>query len=316
MTAKLEYLDRVDLVSLHCPIWTGTKRLRSDDIELGQGGKLPPEPVATLGSKRIIDPDELAVFRMLKSRAEHACEAVGVRFLRGYAIPREKTEAVSQALDGIAGEFRAARDKFLARYDQAVESWVRQYPEFEPQLRKELTPVGYVAKRLGFEYAVYRVSATAAVAGSLADQAGRMGSQLLHEVAVEANELYRKSFAGTAGSDRRATRRSLRPIRRMREKLAGLAFLDSAITPMVLAIDSLLAALPKTGPLEGELFYRALGIVLILSDPDKVRRHGAGQLQVAEVAGSQDDLFADEDAVPEDDVRIAPTQPPAESLYF
>lgn len=316
MTAKLEYLDRVDLVSLHCPIWTGTKRLRSDDIELGQGGKLPPEQVATLGSKRIIDPNELAVFRMFKSRAEHACEAVGVRFLRGYAVPREKTEAVSQALDGIAVEFGNARDNFLARYDQAVESWVRQYPEFESQLRKELTPVGYVAKRLGFEYAVYRISATAAVTGHLGDQAGRMGSQLLHEVAVEANELYRMSFAGTPGSGRSASRRTLRPIRRMREKLAGLAFLDSAITPMVLAIDSLLAALPKTGPLEGELFHRALGIVLILSDPDKVRRHGAGHLKVGDMVDPMDDMFAGEDTMSEDDVRIVPTQAPAESLYF
>jgi len=306
----------VDLVSLHCPIWTGTKRLRSDDIELGQGGKLPPEQVATLGSKRIIDPTELAVFRMFKSRAEHVCEAVGVRFLRGYAVPREKTEAVSQSLDGIAVEFGSARDKFLARYDQAVESWVRQYPEFEMQLRKELTPVGYVAKRLGFEYAVYRISATAAVIGHLGDQAGRMGSQLLHEVAVEANELYRMSFAGTPGSGRSASRRTVRPIRRMREKLAGLAFLDNAITPMVLAIDSLLAALPKTGPLEGELFYRALGIVLILSDPDKVRRHGAGHLKVGDMADSMDDMFGEEDTVPEGDVKSVPTPAPAESLYF
>ena len=316
MTAKLEYLDRVDLVSLHCPIWTGTKRLRSDDIELGQGGKLPPEQVATLGSKRVIDPDELAVFRMFKSRAEHVCEAVGVRFLRGFAIPREQTEAVSQSLNGIAAEFGKERDSFLARYDQAVESWVRQYPEFELQLRKELTPVAYVAKRLGFEYAVYRISATASVTGNLGDQVGRMGSQLLHEVAMEANELYGKSFAGTPGSARKASRRSLRPIRRMREKLAGLAFLDNAITPMVLAIDGLLAAVPKTGPLEGELFYQVLGIVLILSDPDKVRRHGAGHLKVGDMADPMEDMFGEEEIAPEDDVRIVPTPLPAESLYF
>jgi len=316
---QLETLERVDLVSIDCSIWSGRKRLRSDDIKLGAGGKLPPAQVASLGSKRIIDPEDLSVFHALKKRAERTCEAIGVRFLGGYAVPREKTEAVSQTLAGIAKSFTKEKEDFLQRYDEAVEAWVKQYPDFERQLRKELTPLEQVRTRIGFEYAMYRVAGTATATGHLGDQVGRLGSQLLREIAVEARELYEQSFAGSAGSDRKASRKSLGPIRRMREKLAGLGFLDSAVAPMVKAIDALFAAVPKTGPLEDALYDQALSIVLILSDPDKVRRHATAGLNAAGMPARQD---ADEELDPEVEVAVerARTTPardtPSESLYF
>ena len=316
---QLETLERVDLVSIDCSIWSGRKRLRSDDIKLGAGGKLPPAQVASLGSKRIIDPEDLSVFHALKKRAERTCEAIGVRFLGGYAVPREKTEAVSQTLGEIAKSFTKEKEEFLQRYDGAVEAWVKQYPDFERQLRKELTPLEQVRTRIGFEYALYRVAGTATATGHLGDQVGRLGSQLLREIAVEARELYEQSFAGSAGSDRKASRKSLGPIRRMREKLAGLGFLDSAVAPMVKTIDALFAAVPKTGPLEDALYDQALAIVLILSDPDKVRRHATAGLNAAGMPARQD---AEEELDPEVEVAVerARTTPardtPSESLYF
>lgn len=316
---QLETLERVDLVSIDCSIWSGRKRLRSDDIKLGAGGKLPPAQVASLGSKRIIDPEDLSVFHALKKRAERTCEAIGVRFLGGYAVPREKTEAVSQTLGEIAKSFTKEKEEFLQRYDGAVEAWVKQYPDFERQLRKELTPLEQVRTRIGFEYALYRVAGTATATGHLGDQVGRLGSQLLREIAVEARELYEQSFAGSAGSDRKASRKSLGPIRRMREKLAGLGFLDSAVAPMVKTIDALFAAVPKTGPLEDALYDQALAIVLILSDPDKVRRHATAGLKAANISMPQD---AEEELDPEVEVAVerARTTPardtPSESLYF
>lgn len=316
---QLETLERVDLVSIDCSIWSGRKRLRSDDIKLGAGGKLPPAQVASLGSKRIIDPEDLSVFHALKKRAERTCEAIGVRFLGGYAVPREKTEAVAQTLGEIAKSFTKEKEEFLQRYDGAVEARVRQYPDFERQLRKELTPLEQVRTRIGFEYAMYRVAGTATATGHLGDQVGRLGSQLLREIAVEARELYEQSFAGSAGSDRKASRKSLGPIRRMREKLAGLGFLDSAVAPMVKTIDALFAVVPKTGPLEDALYDQALAIVLILSDPDKVRRHATAGLNAAGMPAGQD---AEEELDPEVEVAVerARTTPardtPSESLYF
>lgn len=316
---QLETLERVDLVSIDCSIWSGRKRLRSDDIKLGAGGKLPPAQVASLGSKRIIDPEDLSVFHALKKRAERTCEAIGVRFLGGYAVPREKTEAVSQTLGEIAKSFTKEKEEFLQRYDEAVEAWVKQYPDFERQLRKELTPLEQVRTRIGFEYAMYRAAGTATGTGHLGDQVGRLGSQLLREVSVEARELYEQSFAGSAGSDRKASRKSLGPIRRMREKLAGLGFLDSAVAPMVKTIDALFAAVPKTGPLEDALYDQALSIVLILSDPDKVRRHATAGLNAAGIPARQD---AEEELDLEVEVAVerARTTPardtPSESLYF
>ena len=80
-----EILSKLVVVSLSISLWTGRKKLSPEDLGL-DFSKLPPEKLATLGSKKICDPEKLAVFSALKRRAERQCEAVGVRFLGGYAI--------------------------------------------------------------------------------------------------------------------------------------------------------------------------------------------------------------------------------------
>jgi len=315
---ETETLQRVDIVSLECRIWSGRKRLRPSDLKLGDGGKLPPEQVASLGSKRIINPDDLAVFHKLKKRAERLCEATGIRFLGGFAIPSDQTAKVRKTLDAIAEEFGTERDRFLDRYDNAVESWIAQYPDFEAALRAALTPRKEVADRLGFDYTPYRVEPSADHAEALEKQTARMGSQLLHEVSLHARKLYEKSFMGTAALERSVPRAVLATFRRMKTKLAGLAFLDPVIRPMVQALDEFFARVPKEGNLKGPLYHEALGLVLILSDPDKVRAHATGAVTVATEGDLPDEDDATDDASEDEEFSSIPTQPLVESdsLYF
>ena len=46
---------------------------------------------------------------------------------------------------------------------------------------------------------------------------------------------------------------------------------------MVDTIDAWARRLPKTGPIEGALFNEGHGLALLLGDPEKLARHGAGQ---------------------------------------
>ncbi len=80
-------LDKVVLVKVEANIYGARKKLKKEDLVLADGSKLPPEDLASLGSKRLLDPDQLTVFNRLKKEAERICLRVGTRFLGGFMIP-------------------------------------------------------------------------------------------------------------------------------------------------------------------------------------------------------------------------------------
>lgn len=286
----MQTLQKVDILSLDVSIWTAWKRLRPEDLKLGDGAELPPEEVAHLGSKRVMDPERLHPFLKLKKQMERACEAIGIRFLGGYAIPRDKTADLSKVLDRIAAEFEAEKRDFLAEYDKAVEEWVAKHPRFEDALRRAIEPVSAIGNRLGASFSIYRI-APAEDSGSLDREVLRMGNKLLDEVAREANETYEKSVA--VRTEKNVSKRIAAPLRRIRDKLDGLSFLDGAVLPMVAAIDELLASFPAEGKVvEGALYHEIVAMILILSDPEKMRKHAATR---AASPGPADLFSSDED---------------------
>jgi len=59
-------LDQVDVVKLDINLWTSSKKLRAEDLVLADGSKLPPEDLASLGTKKTIHPDKLKEFNRIK----------------------------------------------------------------------------------------------------------------------------------------------------------------------------------------------------------------------------------------------------------
>ena len=51
-------LDKVVLVKVEANIYGARKKLKKEDLVLADGSKLPPEDLASLGSKRLLDPDQ------------------------------------------------------------------------------------------------------------------------------------------------------------------------------------------------------------------------------------------------------------------
>jgi len=258
---------------------------------------VPPEDLASLGSKKIADPQELAVFNRLKKEAERICLKVGTRFLGGIAVPEGTIASIQAELERIASSFQMARDDFLSRYDQTIEDWVAKHPEFAPVIRRAVDTVDVVAAGLRFDYVIFRVSHPIADsdlvpeaeggeethASSLGDsldrKVGTLSDTLFREIAQEANELLESSLLGRQS----VTRRVLSPFNRIRDKLDGLAFLDHRVYPVFETIDDLLARVPKSGPLEGVYLQEVLATALLLSDAQRIKRHGDGLLRVDEL---------------------------------
>jgi hypothetical protein len=97
---------------------------------------------------------------------------------------------------------------------------------------------------------------------------------MFYEIAVDANQFIEQSLIGKD----QVTRNALRPIKRMRDKLDGLGFLDYRVAPVVTTIDNLLTRIPDRGAIEGPILQEILATAMLLADPDKTRRHGQGLL--------------------------------------
>ncbi|OAI08367.1 DUF3150 domain-containing protein [Methylomonas methanica] len=271
-------LDRVVLVKVEANIYGARKKLKKEDLVLADGSKLPPEDLASLGSKRLLDPDKLTVFNRLKKEAERICLRVGTRFLGGFAVPVESAASITAELERIALEFAAAKTEFIAGYDAAVTDWVVRHPEFAGIIEQAVDSVEFVSTRLSFDFLIVSVglpeSLPPADVARLESKIGSLSEQMFHEIAVDANLLVEQSLLGKE----QVTRNALRPIRRMRDKLDGLGFLDHRVAPVVSTIDDLLARIPNKGAIEGSILQEILATAMLLSDPDKTRRHGEGLL--------------------------------------
>jgi hypothetical protein len=220
----------------------------------------------------------LTVFNRLKKEAERICLRVGTRFLGGFAIPNEAAAGITAELERIAQDFAVAKTKFLAGYDAAVTDWVVRHPEFAGIIEQAVDSVEFVSTRLSFDYLVVTVGLPEALPPEdvvrLETKIGSMSEQMFYEISVEANQFIEQSLLGKD----QVTRNALRPIRRMRDKLDGLGFLDYRVAPVVNTIDDLLARIPDKGAIAGGILQEILATAMLLADPDKTRRHGEGLL--------------------------------------
>ena len=271
MHAITRITDRLTLVMLNVSIWSGRKKLRAEDLHLSDG-EIPPEELVSLGSKRVCDPEPLKAFHRIKQSAERACLRVGTRFLGGFAVPHAHAEALADALALLKTEFDHETGSFLADYDQALEAWISSLPDWEEPIRRAIEPAEVVGGRLRFGYQLVQI-APAEQPGTLEQEIQGLGDGIFAEVEQMARDL-EGSFEGKDKLHRRA----LGTFARIREKLACLSFIDGRIQPVVDTIDDWALRLPKTGPIAGAIFNEGMGLALLLSDAERMARHGAGQL--------------------------------------
>ncbi|WP_035067973.1 DUF3150 domain-containing protein [Nitratidesulfovibrio termitidis] len=259
-------------INLDVNIWTARRKLTPADFG---GADLPPEELASLGSKRICDPEELKIFGTLKARAVNLLDRHGVRFLGGWGVPEEKAPVLVEELDRIRAEFLAARDTFLTRYDDAVRDWIARHGEWERIIADSTVSADYVRSRMGFRWQVYRIvppaqSDVEPVAQGLAEEVRGLGRTLFDEVAKAATEAWHKCYAGRS----EVTHKALSPLRTIHQKLAGLTFVEPRVAPVADLIGTAFANLPKRGMIQGAHLLMLQGLVALLRDPSALMEHG------------------------------------------
>lgn len=279
---KTGVLNRLICINLDIHIFSGRKQLRLKDLKDVRESQVPPRELASLGSKRICDGEEIQKFLTVKRRAERACEQIATRFLGAYACAESKIDELRAKLDECATEFSALKTSFLDRYADIIGDWKSRNPQWADLIESSQVPKDVVAERLGFDYQVFRIAEVAsglgtkdqAINSGLHRAASGLAGQLFGEVAEMASETYEDSFKGRD----KVSQRSLKPIRAMLEKLDSLSFIDERMGPIVRRIRKSLDELPKTGVLQGNDLNAVQWLLALMSDADKMQEYGEAVL--------------------------------------
>ena len=282
----MNILDNIAILVLSVSLWTGRKQLRQEDLKLADGSELPPQKLASLGSKRVMDPAALAPFATFKRRAERTVLAVGTRFLGGYAVPVEKLDELMTQLDDVKDEFNTTKSEFLAEYDQAVHDWKAQNPGWEEVIASAVESLQYVERQLDFRVQTFNINPVDGHETGLETEVNGLAEQLRHEVQQQARMTWDGSFRGKL----EVGQKTVRPLRAMLEKIEGLVFLEPALNELVTGIRSTLATLPKTGPIKGGDFAALCGVIHLLGNIPEAR-------EIAEQLPVEDE--------PEEDATVA-----------
>lgn len=279
---QINHLDQLAVIQLDFDIWSGQVKLEAPDIKLGDGGELPPATLAGLGRKFVIDKEHLRPFSRLKTKARRLCLSVGMSFMNGFAVPVDKIDEVSVALDEIGIEMETLKSEFLDAYDQHIEEWVLDNPGYSSAIRAGALHKSELETRLGFDYQVFKVNPFDEKASQkLNSMASGLADELLDEIVEEANSFFYKSLQGKR-SCQSNTRKTLQ---RLRDKVDGLSFLDPRFHSIVTLLSDTVAGYANQGRLvSGEQFYRVMSAVLILSSKDKIESYADGNLDVSAMA--------------------------------
>jgi hypothetical protein len=297
-------LDNLVVLNLDVKIWTARKKLTPADFG---GAELPPEELASLGSKKICDPKELRIFGTLKARAVNLLDRTGVRFLGGWAIPEDKAEEIVTELATIRDDFLVAKEQFLNRYDQAVQNWIAQHPGWESLIGSSSVSADYVRSRLGFRWQFFKLVPPSddAVGHGLQNEVSELGDTLFDEVAKAAADTWRRCFEGKD----KVTHKALSPLRSIHGKLSGLSFVEPRVVPVVDQLDTAFNRMPKRGYIQGSVLVMLQGVVSLLRDPATLVAHGQKILDGQDAADILSGLVAET-------ISVLPEETPTTKIEF
>ena len=313
LPCDITVLDNLLALNLDISLWSARKKLTMEDFG---NVELPPEDLATLGSKRIAPPESLRVFCTLKARAFNFLDRHGVRFMSGWAIPEDKAAEIVAELRAIREEFQRAKTQFLTEYDQTIQDWIAKHAQWGSIIAGSVDSSDYVRSRMDFRWQMYKVAPLmkhddkdAVLHAGLAEEVENLGNTLFSEISRSADEIWNRVYAGKT----EVTHKALSPLRTLHNKLMGLSFVEPHVVPVADIVHMAMQRVPKKGNITGNDLLTLQGVVCLLRDTNALLLHaekvinGYGPATVldAVLAGAQDSIAPPERSVLPDNEEVA-----------
>jgi hypothetical protein len=308
---KERSLNGIICINLEVHLWSGRKRVRKEDLisKNREFANLPPESLASLGTIRLCDPEDLAPFLQKKREAEKLLSINGLPVLGTMGIPESKLSAVYKELIRIQGEFEELRNGFYQRFEDAIGQWRQQGSNAEwSNLFRDLPSPEDVAGRLSFGFHMQRATAPGGEADEewnqlYAQQMTGLKGELFRDAAAEAKVLITKYLTGADAhgvvqKKEKVTWKTLRPLKRIAEKFRSFAFLDPSCEPLARLVEHLLGTLPTQGPIEGMELVNIWTLAQALGNPSKASQMADMAFAAPTEADAFDHLLTQHGPVP------------------
>lgn len=289
-------------IQLEIHLWSGYQTIKRENLIAAVGASLadlPPEALATMGTVKICDPTEVAVFTKLKGRAKRLLESVGLPILGSYGVPVGTVESVYAELTKIQDEFNTAANDLLATYDTKSKAWVKKWQAQNPgyaHLLNRLPKAEAVFGKLSFAFHAYSITAPEAAGPAAAHAFGiqltGLKGELMRDAQAEAANLvtkylYQDRADGVRQPREYITPKTLRPLARIASKLESFAFVDPSVGPLAKVINNVLSRMPTVGPIAGPSLVEVWNLSNMLMRPDIAARIGEMALNSGEDLGGE-----------------------------
>lgn len=279
-------LEKVALVSVDLSTWSGYKRTSEDELER-IGVKLPKNSPLTKGGKKIYPTEYLKEFTNIRKEIERTLRKVGVRALGGgntHAVPESKVDEINEFLEAVKLRTDLAIDDFKQNYDVRVADYLNSIDEpiIKNIISSALIPCSEASKKFGIAWQVFKIIPAGDPEEGSKSLVSGLTNSLLEEVAERAQVIWEKSFLGKP----KVTQKAIHQVKDLRNKMAGLSFLDpDTINAVVKSMDDTFASLPSTGWIQGDDLNILHSVVIRMGQPESLLQHAR---LVAEGMSTQD----------------------------
>lgn len=262
--SKLNILRNVVVISLSdTSLWTGRAKMTAEDLGLSDE-QVPPDAIASLGSKRVIDGDALKPLNKIRYLMRRACLEVGTRFLGGFAVAIEEAESLVTKLNKLVEQGEAIKKSFLATVDNKIDAWHESNPKWKHIMSAGTPERDSIGKKISFGYHAIMVQTPEndTVARSLLGAVDMMGNNLIDEIVSEARAFVQRSLVD---GREQGSQKTVGPIRRLGNKIHALRFIDPALGAMAEVVKRVLQTIPETGKIEAESFLNMTRVANLLA---------------------------------------------------
>lgn len=266
-------LNRITFISLAgTRLWSGRAKLSREDLDIDED-QLPEAALASLGSKRVIDPEALKPLQEIRAQMHRTCLSVGTRFIGGYAIEIGQVSKVARKLNELVAEGDARKATFMRTVDSRINAWRAEHPKWSEILATGAPARDRIGNRIGFGYSAVMVGVPEddAVAQSMMGDVSGLGGSMVDEIVKEAAEFVKSSLkvGRNAGSQR-----TVAPIRRLVDKIGALSFLEPRMAVIGKIGERILGLLPATGKVTSVEFVALARYANLLTDRAQMLRYG------------------------------------------
>lgn len=297
--------ENSSVLAVQITTWTGQKRLTKE--ELGEASRdLPPESLATLGSKKLVSPDDLNPISQIRKKVERYLRSISVKFLSGWLISNAKVPATVEFLEESKAQFQSQVDAFLNDYDEKVRAWASNFPDWQRLL--DIEPAEKLSRKFSFSWQVARVIPTGNVTvdEGLAKEVKRLPDRAFEDIATDAQDLWEKNFKGRS----EVINRGLVPLKRLVGKMTGLAFINSNLIPLAENLQIALSAIDKNDKtVSGNKLQAIVGALLTICNPNLAEEHSLGLIEEEKLAMQQPLPLTPPPIAPEMVQSVTPGEP-------